>query len=558
VKEPIHLSAHATLVALAALAIGLADASLVASSKLGAAGFFQYIPLRLWAVAPLCWLAAALALAVPSYAISRNRGAVLTVIAMIGLLLAVRFYGQPLGRIAVASGVMIIAAAVVWPVGTRWLASPKRVAAVFSTVAFMVLAVIVGAGITEPKRLPRLKQDALPNGKPDIVIVFLDTVEYDAIFPHGTNVDPQFRFLARFASRSVVFDRAYTSSPWTLPAHFSAVTGAPAHRLGIGFNHQHYDGGTATLAQEFRRRGYRTAAVVSNAVLNRGTGFARGFETYEYTETALDVCRTAPGSLLDRWCPWFRANMRHWNAREVTRRAIADLASNDDRPLFLLLNFMDAHWPYYTERGWLSHGNPLLEVESANYRQRYYASHLAAIRCIDDHLSELEARLQQRKRGTIIAILADHGEQFGEHGLLGHGNSLYDRLLHVPLMIEAPGIAPYHVSAPTPTEVLPELVMHVADRGRADTSTRAVVGSLVGPDGRKESWSIIRDSWHLLRSGNEVQLYDLSSDSAELRSLVGSPAAASLVRELSAELAQESRSRVDPRSSDFRSLGYVH
>jgi arylsulfatase A-like enzyme len=548
------------LVGLAAVVIGLVDASLIANSALGAAGAFQYIPPRLWFVAPLCWVAAALVLALPSYAVSRRRGAALTVIAMIGLFLHGRFHAQSRARIAAAVAAMVVGAAVVWLAGRRWVASPKRIAAAF--VAAASAALVAGAaGVSRAERSPQPSRGAERAG-PDVVVVFLDTVSYDAIFTRGTNVDPRLGFLMRLASRSVVFDRAYTPSPWTLPAHFSAVTGVPAHRLGIGFDHQQYDGRSTTLAERFRRRGYRTAAVISNTFLNRGTGFARGFETFEHAENALDVCRTVPGVLLDRWCPWFAASVCNWNAADVTRRAIAHAARNDDRPLFLLLNYMDAHDPYYVEHGCdrPRDANPLpRDVAPREYRRRFYTSHLAAIRCIDHHLSDLEAQLDRRKRGAVIAVLADHGEQFGEHGLVRHGNSLYDRLLHVPFMITGPGLAPHHVPEPVSIEALPRVVMEVADRGRAGVTGGAVVSWLMPPGALSggEQWSLVSGRWHLISRGDGLALHDLIADPAEERSIVTSPAATSLLQALSQELARERRSRIDARSEDFRSLGYI-
>jgi arylsulfatase A-like enzyme len=545
------------MVGAAAVAIGLADASLIASSILGAAGAFQYIPPRLWLVAPLCWMAAALVLALPSYAVSRRRGAVLTVIAMIALFLGVRFRGQSPERIAVAAAVMALGAAAVWLAGSRWVASPKRIAAGLMAAASAAL-VVGAAGMSRAARSP-LPSRGTPGAGPDVVIVFLDTVSYDAIFPRGMSVEPRFGFLARLASRSVVFDRAYTSAPWTLPAHFSAVTGVPAHRLGIDFDHQQYDGRSTTLAERFRRRGYRTAAVISNTFLNRGTGFARGFETFEHAENALDICRTAPGVLLDRWSPWFASSVCNWNAAEVTRRAIAHASRDDGRPLFLLLNYMDAHDPYYVERGCVRprDANPLpLDVAPGEYRRRYYTSHLAAIQCIDHYLGNLEAQLERRKRGTVLAVLADHGEQFGEHGLVRHGNSLYDRLLHVPFMITGPGVSPHHVPEPVSIDALSRVVIEVVDRGSAGAAGGAVVSSLTPPGGG-EQWSLIRGQWHLIRRGNTPELYDLVADPTEERSIATSPSAASLLRAMAQDLARESRSRVDVRSEDFRSLGYI-
>lgn len=544
------------MLGLTALAIGLADAALIATARLGAAGAFQYIPARVWMVAPLCWAIVAVVFAVPSYALARRRGGVVTVMAMIALFVGVRFHAQPRPQFLAGLAAMLVAFAAVWLAGRRWTAAPKRIAGALTAAAFLALA--AGAAIGTD----RFRPPATRGGSgPDVVVAFLDTVPYTSIFRQGTTVAPELPFFSRMASQSIVFDRAYTTSPWTLPAHFSAVTGLPAHRLDVSFDDQYYDGRTSTLAQRFRRRGYRTAAVISNTFLNRGSGFTRGFEVFEHASSALDVCRTAPGTLLDRWWPFFAAGVCNWTASEVTRRAIAQVPATD-QPLFLLLNYMDAHDPYYVESGCARPpgGNPLpREVPAQEYRGRYHASHLAAVRCIDRHLGDLAARLRQRKREAVFVVLADHGEHFGEHGLVRHGNSLYTPLLHVPFMIHAPGRPPRHITEPVSTASMARLITDIVDGRDIGKSDGAVVSSLLPPAALRndEQWSVIAGRWHLIRRREGHALYDLMSDPAEERNLAGSPVAAPVLGKLSAELERESRTAVDRRLDEFRSLGYI-
>src|SRR5258706_311032 len=182
---------------------------------------------------------------------------------------------------------------------------------------------------------------ALPDA-PNVVIVILDTVGHDALFEASTpNV-------ARLARGSVVFDRAYAQAPWTLPSHLSAFTGIPAQSLGIDFDQQRYTLSAPTLAEVYRRRGYRTAAVISNTFANRGSGFQRGFDIYEHAGNALDVCRTAAGMFADRHWTWFAARVCNWSASEVTGRLVAQMR-DERRPYFLVANYMDAPNPYYVE-----------------------------------------------------------------------------------------------------------------------------------------------------------------------------------------------------------------
>lgn len=551
-----HLTSHVAFIATGALAVGVVDAALIVSGLLGAAGAFQYVPPSVWAISPLCWSGVALVAAGPSYLLSGRRGGALTVMALLALLGAVRLQGHGPRPMLAGSATLLAAMIVVWFGASWWLRRPKPVVAGAIAAAWgavFVLAVMPGDAPRRTRSFPAVSS-------PDVVVIFLDTVPYDSIFRGGTAVAAGLPFFSNMASRGLVFHRAYSTSPWTLPAHFSAVTGLPAHKLGLSFEDQRYDGRTATLAEHFRRRGYRTVAVISNTFLNRGTGFARGFDVFEQSTNALDVCRTAPGTLLDRWWPWFAAGVCNWTASGVTRRAIDHISTR--QPLFLLLNFMDAHDPYYVERDCArpAGANPLpLEVSTDDYRRRYYPSHLAAVRCIDRHLARLEAKLATRGREVVFVVLADHGEQFGEHGLVRHGNSLYTRLLHVPFIIRAPHLKPRHVAEPVSTESLSRLVLNVVEGRPADAPGHPIASSLLPPAAlqQEEQWSIVAGRWHLIKKDGSSALYDVLTDPAEERDLSGYRPALPALRELSTELDRERSTRVDAREGSFRSLGYV-
>jgi arylsulfatase A-like enzyme len=551
-----HPSSQFSLVAFAALAIGLADAALVFSGKLGAGGAFQAIPPRLWVIAPICWAVVAIALAIPIFALSRRHGAACTAIAMGFLFLGIRIATQPPLRMAIGALAAVTAAALVWQLAKRWTSAPRRTAAVLTAVT--LAALVVAAATMSRHRGVALRSGSDAARHPDVVVVFLDTVPYDSIFLRPGIVDPRFPALARLAAQSTVYDRAYTPSPWTLPAHLSAVTGLGAGRTGVGFDDQRYDLATPTLAERFRRRGYATAAVLSNSFLNAESGFARGFESFEQAQNALDVCRTAPGTLLDRWSPWFAGSVCNWTASAVTRRATRQVQNAGDRPLFLLLNYMDAHDPYYVESrcSEFAQGAPIpRDVPPDQYRSRYHGSHIAAIRCIDKHLAGLFSVLDARKRETVTAVLSDHGEHFGEHGLVRHGNSLYRQLLHVPLMVRVPGQAPRRVSEPVSIAALPGLVGAMSP----EPFSGAVVSLLIPPAATASAvqWSAIGGRWHFITQGNQESLFDVIADPAEERNLLGLPSSSPARESLAHEVAREKRLLLPIDVREFRSLGYV-
>jgi arylsulfatase A-like enzyme len=558
-RTAIHVSAVFSLLVGTAIAIGLADAALIASLRLGAAGAFQYIPPRLWVIAPLCWVAATSLIALASFAVSRRYGAQLTLIGAIVLFAAVRLRDQSTMRIIAGAIATIAVCAIGAWIARRWLARRRRpaVVAIAAMLAVVIAAAATAAAGDDAEPAPHASPRT--GASPDVLLVVLDTVSHDAVFPNGRDVDPRFPNLARLARSGVVFDRAYTTAPWTLPAHFSAVTGLPAHDLGVDFEDQQYNRSIPTLAQRFRRDGYRTAAVISNTFLNHGSGFGRGFDTFEQAGNALDVCRTAPGLLLDRYSPWFAATVCNWSAREVTDRALAHV-TNTRAPLFLLLNYMDAHDPYYVEADCRAPGTEVRafrDVPPAAYRREYYANHLDAIRCIDRHLGRLFARM---RNDAVIAVVADHGEQFGEHGLVRHGNSVYDQLLRVPLIIAGPRVTPQRVTQPLSLTALPQLIA-AASEGKPFASAAApVISFLAGSaaTGGIEHWSVVRGRWHFLSKRGAEELYDLATDPDERHNRVRDGAAAPLLDRFRADLATQRRFQDRETERAFRSLGYVN
>ena len=281
----------------------------------------------------------------------------------------------------------------------------------------------------------------------------LDTVRADHLAPYASPGMPAATpALERFARSAMVYERARTPAPLTMPAMAAVMTGRYPHAVGIT-GHSREDrlvAGADTLAAIARRAGYRTAAVVTNPWLaHPGGGFPRDFETFVSGRT---VGRP-------------RTRMR---ADEVVDEAARILATSDTRPTLLWVHFLDAHMPY-------TDGEVKTRVtedfkRSAELRSRIIfeapyppaeldatrSAYASAIARIDTALGRLFDRLPSN---AIVVILADHGESLGEHGLhFAHDFSLYDELLHVPLVVRAPGVTPGRdASAVSLIDVLPTI-----------------------------------------------------------------------------------------------------
>jgi arylsulfatase A-like enzyme len=314
---------------------------------------------------------------------------------------------------------------------------------------------------------------ALPRasrGATNVLLIVLDTVRADHLSLYGYNRDTTPN-LARLASRGVVFGEARAAAPWTLPSHASLFTGHWPHELDVG-EERPLDATYPTLAEFLKSRGYLTGGFVANTYFcNSWYGLSRGFIHYEdYYEQNIIV---SPGealrcTALGRWL--IRQAGTADNARPETMNAPKEAARiNRDflawldahqgrRPFFAFLNYMDAHDPYVTPPGFDRHFG--LKPESSADRELIRTVHhdrkpeeiskrdavligdayddcLAAL---DEQLGSLFAVLDRKRvlDDTLVIITADHGEELGEHGLYGHGKSLYRPELHVPLLVFGP------------------------------------------------------------------------------------------------------------------------
>jgi hypothetical protein len=262
----------------------------------------------------------------------------------------------------------------------------------------------------------------------------------------------------------------------------------------------------------------------------------------------MDLCRVAPLTILSQVWPRFAGTFCGWSASQVTQRALRQM--NDTvAPYFLLLNFMDAHEPSYIEPGCRA-GVPARHNTLLTLQVRETPLYHAAVRCLDRSLSALFDRAAASPRGTIVVFLADHGEHLGERGFIGHGQTLYPELVHVPLIVRRPNRGPSRVATPVSLTDLGAILTSADFTAAAD---RAITSTLVLPAvvGRKRKISVIRGPWQLITSeGGKEELLDLRTATT----VNASP----LLAQLRADTAAVQRSWPQLPATDFRSVGYIH
>lgn len=343
---------------------------------------------------------------------------------------------------------------------SAWRPRLARGAAALGALVVALWGYQSGGGALHERRA-RQALGAAPSGAPNVLFLILDTVRASSMSLYGAprRTTPGLEELAR---TGVTFDWAFSTASWTLPSHASMFTGRYSSQQSGNWTSP-LDGTHPTMADVFSHYGYATAGFTANLVATpRGFGLDRGFSRYEdhrrsIAQIALTTSLGQAQSLRNAWDALVR---QRWVGRAVRVLAAFDFEprysypDNDpksaalitesflrwqrgvgNRPFFAFLNFFDAHGPYESPARY-----DTLFGRSDKVRDKYDRS----IRYIDDELTAMfdSLRASGILDNTIIVLAADHGEQFGEHGLSWHSNSLYEQLTHVPLLIRYPPKVP--------------------------------------------------------------------------------------------------------------------
>lgn len=449
-------------------------------------------------------------------------------------------------------------------------------------VALRLAALVLGAGLAplgceRPGSAADIPSRLASLGRPNLVLVVVDTLRADATTPYGSAADTSPE-LARWASRGVLFEHARAQSSWTKISMASLFTSLWPRSHGIRDAQDGLAEGAVTLAEVLKGAGYATYGVQTNGWLHQSFGFHQGFDRYMFPKAGGDP-RLGQAS---RWP----------HADRVIEEARRLVASHDRSvPFFLYVHFMDVHEyaspPHFKTYGTDTHG-----------------AYLAAIRWVDDALGRLRKDLDEAGvlDRSVIAFASDHGETFGEHGVHGHARNVLTPVVHVPLVFRLPfPIHPIRSGtqvrnldvAPTLLELagvpVPEgfegrslLPLVVSDRDPSDRPTYAALGVPLFPDASVQSavsdgrWTYARNAEPIdddpeayesrAVAAGEEYLFDRRIDPGENANLVRRErsAAARMAAMLDAHLGEykedvvEKGVRIDPSIAErLRAMGYL-
>jgi len=321
-----------------------------------------------------------------------------------------------------------------------------------------LLALLCGACGSEPARPRGVLLISIDSLRPD----HLSCYGYRSKTAPGIPTSPVID--ARLASQGLVFERALSTTSWTLPAHMALMTGQPDELHGVKRINQALHESRTTIAQAMRQAGWRTAGFWSGINLHPAFGFDRGFERYVDCSN-VSVPDGKVFTSTDDGAGERISELQRLSHQGITSpRLVAEFEAwfdgvQRDEKFFAFVHFWDVHYDYaapaeddvfYPDyRGDLDGAN-FWRLEKQGSRDpadvdRLISLYDAEIRFTDRHVGKLLERLERAGRldDTLVILVSDHGEEFFEHGLFGHYHSLYEEVVRVPMILRWPaGLEP--------------------------------------------------------------------------------------------------------------------
>jgi hypothetical protein len=333
----------------------------------------------------------------------------------------------------------------------------------------------------------RLQAHPATGAPASIVLISIDALRADHLgaYGYGRKTSPN---LDAFAATATRFDAAYTSCPSTRCAFPSLLTGRFYSTLKPSRV-------VPTLAKSLRDAGWQTAAITCCARFGLATNELAGFTLVDGTADSIRMSRAGQS-----------------NADIVIDTALEWLQGRDtQKPYFLWIHLYEPHFPYSAPSG-------------PNFGGRDIDRYDTEIAYADEQLARLFARIDP---SAVVAVTADHGDEFGEHGIRFHARSLYNQVIRVPLIVRAPGAKAGVVDTPVSiVDVMPTLLDLAGVTGPAGLNGVSLAPAIHGepaqprpilvellPDAqiKRDMAAVISAPWKAIwdREANAWSLYNL-------------------------------------------------
>ncbi len=400
----------------------------------------------------------------------------------------------------------------------------RRIGAVPSLVASVAASLVSCGEATSPEPDIEATERNL-----NVVLIVVDTLRADhlSIYGYGRRTSPHIDALAEDA---ILYERAISQAPWTTPSVGSLLTSLYPSTLGIRGIQSVLRDEHILLSEVLREKGYATGAVISHSFCSSRWNFDQGFDEFDESNVKGHLAVTSG---------------------DITERALRFIAEHENEPFFLWLHYFDPHVAFIDhpessfggaaeDTGRIESGQDhrtlrsmeadLSEVELTELR-RLYDSEIAFT---DQAIGAVLRNLRDRGLydDTIVIFTADHGEEFLDHGRLGHAKTVYQELIHVPLIIRLPGVAPQRVEAPVALlDVYPSLLEYLgipipegvegssllpADLADLDEHRPVFSETMRAPDGSRQTVILGGEKLVVNRSADREEFYHLPSDPDEM------------------------------------------
>ena len=369
----------------------------------------------------------------------------------------------------------------------------------------------------------------------NVIVLLIDTLRADKLKPYNSSTRVKTPGLDALVRAASVMTNARTQENWTKPSVATLLSSLLPWEHGATTDEAVVPNSVELMPEILRERGFYTGAFITNGYVSDKFGFKQGWHTYRN----------------------YIREGRPNRAQHVAADVLEWLDNRpQDQPFFLYVHTIDPHVPYKPPEHFLNmydsapyagvvdfkrDGTLLENIKigrtklNARDKERLVALYDAEISYHDAHFAAMIEGLERRglSDNTMIVITADHGEEFWDHGSVGHGHSVYDELLHVPLVVKVPGITQQTTSVtdavglvdvlPTVLEVLGQPVPdHLAGHsflpqllGHGSTAPRTAVSGFMS------GWRTLAVGNYKLvqRTAAHTMLYDVGTDPGEQTNL---------------------------------------
>ena len=368
-----------------------------------------------------------------------------------------------------------------------------------------------------PMAAPNARK-ALPE-RLNVVLISIDTLRHDmGAAGYARPVTPN---LDKLAQASVVYDRAYSLASYTAKSVGPFLLGkysSETHRDWSHFNR--FSGKDTFVQQRLQQAGLHTLSVQGYRYFFLNTGLERGFDVIN--KSAAPALVTVDGD-------------SNSNGDKVSDAALAEIAKPElsQKPFFIWIHYVDPHSEYVP--------HPDFDFGTSS-RQRYDGE----VAFVDHHLGRVLDALEKSSfyDRTALIVTSDHGEAFGEHGMIRHGFELWEELVRVPLIVRVPGVPPRRVQtrrsaidlAPTILDLCgvaapagsesdfldgTSLVSDFFMPSGEQPAPRPVFIDMAAGPNNADRQALIDDDKKLVASGGRpLSLYDLEADPGETKDLL--------------------------------------